>query len=299
LKYKYTEKALKLNQNPIISFHAVSLFGFCWAHKGEVSPPFIFILFIMKFDLLLLLIVLLAIPSVAQKNYVHGTVTYKDDVVTTGYIDDQLWQYSPKFINFKDNDGRESVLFPDDILEFRITKGVLYKSKLVAYDSTSNKIGELSPHFLPSFKEDNLFLKVLVNGGTSLLTFTRPFKNHFFIENDSIVKELVNHSYRAFVNGKESILKNRTYVEQLRIYFKDCDQIKVLSKLPYTESKIGELVVAYNSCKASDVELFDNKEKSKVSFGFVAFGSYDQFRSKYSGGIGYGGGGFIDINFPN
>jgi hypothetical protein len=251
-----------------------------------------------RFHLSLVVIssLLIAFTSKAQDNFVPGAVINFNGDTIKGSVNDQRWDQTPVAIQFKNSSGETISYSPKNIQGFVVTGKSLFWSKIVSYDSTSNNPQNLPESRQPQFKNEQVFLQVIVSGKTSLLKFKEKSRMHFFMMTENFIEELVNHRYYMLRNGSGVILSNQIFVEQLKKAFADCS---VTIKPSYRESDLMKLFVQYNACKNSPTKTFNAKEPMILKSGLVAFGAFDQFNPDYKGTFGYGFGGFVTLKFPN
>ena len=245
---------------------------------------------------LIIILILSAIVSNAQENYVTALlIDLKGDTIY-GFINNERWLNNPQTIKFKDKNGAIRKVGPDEIRGFFVGDNLFFISERVNYDTTSNKTGSLPTSSIPLYKEERLFLKVNVFSDLSLLSLTKNGRLHFFLKQvNQMPLELINHRFLY----KDRILENRGFIAQLSEYLKDCSQIIVNDVAPYSMEYLGNLIMLYNDCKKVESTLYDEKEKTITRAGFIGDNAYDQYNSSFDGGIGYGVGGFASFYFPD
>ncbi|MBI1770616.1 MAG: hypothetical protein HYR67_19785 [Bacteroidetes bacterium] len=249
------------------------------------------------FCLVILFLVLGHIGTVcAQENFVPGSVINSKGDTLKGLINDQRWHNSPSVLQFKNMGGVVSSYKPIDINGFQINGKSTFLSAEISYDSTSIQVDQLPSSSQPAFKKDYVFLRYVVQGITSLLTFEESDRMHLFIQKGNTIEELVYHRYRT---PGGFIPENKAYVTQLQKYFGDCSSVPISIKLPYTTHSIRDLFIRYNECGNNKSKVFDKEDKTFFKVGIVSFVAYDQFSPNFKGGAGYGAGGFINMTFPN
>ncbi|NPA44436.1 MAG: PorT family protein, partial [Chlorobi bacterium] len=115
----------------------------------------------------------------------------------------------------------------------------------------------------PSFKKEELFLKVLVEGEASLYGYKdKNLIRYFYSVNNKPIKQLVFKSYRT---PDKKAAKNEYYKQQINNDLK-CNSISKneLVKLEYEEKRLVEIFIKYNQCKNTDFIRY--KEKGKKYF---------------------------------
>lgn len=260
----------------------------------------------MKKIFFVLLMASLSIISNGQENYVAGTVTLLSGETISGQINDLFWRETPSAIKFKRDAGTIEEYAPTELLGFSIGNKALYRSQLVDYDSTKNGKSDLTQIRTPAYKRAHLFLKVIVEAKKSLLVYEVYEQSHYFIQAENVTEELVNHHYLANLGSGKLEMENKLYIPRLKEAFADCDKVIISDKLAYSEKALSQLFLAYDSCKESIGKLYDKKEKIIYKKGLVGTVGFDHLisggrngKEDFTGGIGYGFGGFINLQYPN
>src|SRR5690606_13747402 len=123
-----------------------------------------------------------------------------------------------------------------------------YVAATVIVDQSNNKVGNLSEDRNPILKEENLFLKVLVDGKASLFYTLKGGESRFFYSmDDGKIEQLIYKRY-LITNGK--IAENNRYKQQLSTDFK-CANSKefIFEKLEYKKSSLMKIFESYNNCE--------------------------------------------------
>jgi hypothetical protein len=248
---------------------------------------------IMKSIFVLSIVVFIAFECSGQKkdsraNFVDGVMVTTAGDSVKGQINDELWYFTPLFIEFKSTDGAVKKYQPTEVRAF-VTKDRMYRSYLVSYDSTVDIADELSTSPLPALKSAHLYLKVLVAGKKSLLEYRDNNRRLFFIEFDNKAEQLVDHPFLYKYTTNENVVRttSREFIGQLQRYLADCKNFNVSTKLRYSRENLKTLFQKYNSCVGQSKD-FDHEAKSKFileAVGGVAYESYLNF-SKGMGGEG-------------
>ncbi len=197
---------------------------------------------------ILLLTLIPVVNLLGQDNFVLGKITLSNGEVLSGSINDLYWDYTPSFIQFKDNNGKVSKFYPQDVLDFQIGEKAIYLSRPVEYDSILNESSEIFNNKNPLYSKKHLFLKVLIKASKSLLVYSADV-DHFFVQYDNKVEELVSHHYKAKISDNVIKMENKLYIIQLAKIFSDCQTLQVTNKLPYRYDDLADLFSKYASCK--------------------------------------------------
>ena len=237
------------------------------------------------------------VSALCQENLTPGKVTLVSGENLEGMIDDRFWTTAPGSFGFVKSTGERVVFSPQDVIEIRIGEKSIYKSRLVEYDSVGIRPDEITEDRNPRYKQKHIFLKVIVAASKSLLIYNIE-KDHFFVDEGDHLYELVNHPYRARIGSNEARIDNRLFVGQLRALFHDCSTAEVPDNFPFTIRNLSELFLKYASCTGTAGTLYRKKDPSIVKIGLVGVLGYDEMRSDFKGGTGYGGGGYVATYFP-
>lgn len=166
------------------------------------------------------------------------------------------WKDNPKEFEYKLSDSGEVVIGSlANTKEFAIlgTKNK-YTRAIVDIDRSSNVIESMSSLKNPVFNEEQLFLKVILEGKASLFAFEEASLVRYFyqIENSGI-KQLVYKNYRT---PNRKILTNNQYKQQLWNDL-NCQSLQSsdFDRLQYKEKVILDLFVKFNQCNGSQYEI--------------------------------------------
>jgi len=229
----------------------------------------------MKIPLLVLQISLLTFTGLAQINFESGYFINENGSKTDCFIKNIDWKYNPTQFQYKLTlNGSINEAGLETVKEFGINDGAKYLRATVNISQSSNKLGQLSEQFNPTFKKRELFLKVLIEGDANLYLYEEDeIRSFFFSVDNSPIEQLV---YRKIVLSKERkreiqaentldiIKENNQYKQQLLLAL-NCNSIKSaqLENLKYKQSYLVSLFVQYNKCKNIDYKKYIKKRKLK------------------------------------
>lgn len=146
-----------------------------------------------------------------------------------------------------------------EVKEFGIFEASKYIRSVVEMDRSSSNLPDISTERSPVFREEQLFLKVVVEGKASLLQYRDRNLTRFFIKtNDNDIKQLV---YKIYLKNGESVARNVNFRQQLLLGLK-CKDITSndLKYLEYTIRDLEQIFVKYNECINSDYVNFEAKK---------------------------------------
>lgn len=214
----------------------------------------------------------LSIFANAQQNFKPGYILSDSKSDTTfGQIDYQNWKNNPKEIRFQNNNNQTLNIFTSEITAFGILNEEHYQTKLVSLDTSPYEEGNLMQSPNRIIIEDTLVsLLVLVSGENSLYFLKdQNDKQHFFLEKQNEITELINHRYLIEQNSRMYLKELPLYRAQLEALFADCsDEIKI-DGIPFNKKTLTKKIIEYNECVGCTYLCYYEKKKdlSKTSFG--------------------------------
>ena len=197
----------------------------------------------------------------SQNTYEKGYFINNDDVKTSCYILNMDWRNNPSQIEYKKSLSSEiQVKTIDEIKEFAIIDISKYVRVDIDIDRSRHKARFLTTNKEPVFKNEKLFLKVLVEGDANLYSYVDSNLFRYFIKtSDSEIKQLVFKLYVAA--DKVDLLENNAYKQVLYNTLK-CDDITLTSieNLSYKKRELVKIFEKYNNCKTPN---YDSNSKNK------------------------------------
>ncbi len=231
----------------------------------------------MRLRLLFTIILLSGISVFSQNNYEPGYIIKTNDQKVDCLIKNEDWKGAPRTFEYKlEENGEVKIGNVSNIKEFGSAENFKYITATLAVDQSSDKVGNLTDDRNPNFKEETIFLKVLIEGNASLYYTTKDGDNRFFYKmNDGAIEQLI---YKRYVTVNKSIAINNRYKQQLATDFV-CSNPKSLDfdKLEYKKSNLIDRFKNYNSCVNTESIIYERKD---YEYGFnlsirpgVTFGS--------------------------
>lgn len=253
----------------------------------------------LKSGLLLLFYFLVIFQLSAQKKIEKGYIINLEGDTIRGLILDKDKRLNPKNIAYSGG-GVEKTYFPEDILEFAVNNQI-FQSFKIEYDTSKFRTNDLTVYNEPLWKQEVVFLQLLVKGELDLYSLTDHVgKNHFFIksENDDVPKELLLIRYKK---GTDIATITR-YRNVLRRYMDSAPQLyERIQKVAYNEAALRKLFVMYNEHKNHfDYQHIPKKIKLKfsVSGGLTSMKVTDTKEAVFSNNHGVSGGIAMEVIFP-
>ena len=215
-------------------------------------------------ELKLILVFLLSITIQAQIRFEQGYLIDNNNQKQVVLIKNVDWLNNPKSIEYKNNEtSKVEIATINQVKEFGIDNQSKYVRADVKIDRSSEDLDKIKSNEEPDFKEEKLFLKVLIEGDASLYGYNDyNLKRFFYKNNTGDIEQLVYKKYEVSTN---QFAYNRTFRGQIAQNFK-CESISNdrIKKVNYRESELIKLFTEINICKGSDLTF--TKESKRVDF---------------------------------
>jgi hypothetical protein len=170
------------------------------------------------------------------------------------------WKNNPIEFEYKlSENGEPKKAYLNSVKEFGIANFSKYIRNTVNIDRSSNDINDLSSVKNPIFKEEQLFLEVLVEGKFTLYQYVDgSLKRYFYNEDNADVEQLI---FKRYKNPENKIGTNNRFRQQLWNDLK-CSEFKKskYENLDYRKSEFVSFFVAYNKCNNEDYVNYEEKE---------------------------------------
>lgn len=223
----------------------------------------------MKKNLLLTLLSIFSFNIYAQVTFEKGHfITNSDEKVECLIKNEDLLNNPKSFIYKLSASTKEIKATINEVKAFEIYNTSKFERHTVNIDRSSEITDELSLTRKVEFKQEQLFLNVLVEGKATLYHYVEPNLSRFFYKKDfSEIEQLV---YKSFTSdfGK-TIQKNERFKQQLLNHF-TCEGISngKITSLKYQKKSLKNFFINYNECIGSTYTnyTFENSKTSKVDF---------------------------------
>jgi len=251
------------------------------------------------FNCTLLFLFSFSITGFAQINFEKGYFIDNQGGQINCLIKNIDWRYNPVEFKYKlteDSEVKTSTI--KNVSEFVIIGLSKYVRTNVGIDRSSEDLNDLSLNKAPVFKEEELFLKVLVEGDKNLYQYTENrFSRYFYNSDFSKIVQLVYKTYEVKGSSGGVYYKYNEMFKQQLYNDVNCEQksIKTFVNVSYQQKDLIKTFVSHNSCKGDDMKKTYNSIK-KDWFNLrlrpgVNFSSYSM------NGGGYNG--VVDVKFEN
>jgi len=200
----------------------------------------------------------------AQKSFKAGYLISNAGEKSTCYILDVDWKDNPTTIQYKTTRS-DDVRYADinSIKAFEIDSQVKYVRETVQIDRASSRTQNLTTHRNPVFKEETLFLQVLIEGESTLYSYQdHNISRYFYASGTETPTQLV---HKKFLTPAMKVGVNDLYKQQLQKELR-CDQLSLsdFEKLSYTKKSLINLVQQYYTCKQQSFTIYERPHQKAV-----------------------------------
>lgn len=217
----------------------------------------------MKTKILSLILLLISINSFAQISFEKGYFIDENNQKTECLIKNVDWKDNPSEFTYK----REDSSIPEkgeiaSVKEFGIYGFSKYIRENVKIDRSSNDYKKLTYEKDPILKHELLFLKVIVEGKSSLYYYEdRDIKRFFYSVTDTSINQLIHKRYLV----DNSVAHNNRFRQQLAIDVRCAStSMSSLKKISYTLKILEKYFIKHNSCIGDTTMVSFNKSKNDL-----------------------------------
>ncbi len=223
----------------------------------------------MKFKIILLLSIL-TINTFSQTKFLKGYFINNNDQKTECLIKNVDWRNNPTEFEYKFNENETSKINTiNDVKEFCINENVKYIRQIVDIDISSDNIQNYSTQREPIFKNQKVFLKVLVEGTNNLYLYDAEYAPRLFFSNKNVpIQQLIYKNFYESSENTTNSLTNSDYKKQLYINVKcPTDNSSVLNNLEYNTSDLIKYFLKVNNCQGdTTTKAVSIDKKTKINF---------------------------------
>ncbi len=229
----------------------------------------------MKIKLLFLLTTIVSIHCHSQISFEKGYFIDDNNYQTDCLIKNIDWKNNPSEFEYKLSEEDESKkLTIESVKEFGFGDFSKYVKAIVNIDRSDDNINKLSNEKNPVFKEEVLFLKVLIEGKINLYQYIDgSVKKFFYGTEDSNIEQLIYKIYNTKekkipednkLDTKSKLAVNNAFRQQLWRDLK-CPKfnINTFSKLGYFKKDLMKIFAKYSECHNDELIDFEQKHRQK------------------------------------
>lgn len=215
----------------------------------------------MKKLLLFLLVGFISLNSFSQISFEKGYYINNSNQKIDCFVNNIDWKNNPTKIEYKllENSVQQKLKIAD-VKEFAINGNSKFVRYTVNIDRSTKNLNYLSEVKNPVFKEEQLFLKVIVEGKANLYFYEDGnLRRYFYSKDKGDVQQLV---YKSYKTSENKVAENNRFRQQIFSDLK-CQSIsmKLVENLDYKLKDLISFFVKYNECSGSKIINFKKREK--------------------------------------
>lgn len=218
----------------------------------------------MKKQILFLLVTVLTLNCYSQISFEKGYFINDANQKINCLIKNIDWRSNPTQFEYKLTENSDSKKITiKKVKEFGIDNISKYVKSTVNIDRSSETINNLSNEKKPKFKEEELFLKVLVEGKATLYQYVDTnLKRYFYNLENSKIQQLIFKSYKI---NENNVGKNNRFRQQLWNDLK-CPNFEMskIENVKYKKSSLVKFFTEYSECHNNKPTNFKSKQKKDL-----------------------------------
>jgi len=208
---------------------------------------------------LYLLLIMIVVPVSAQKkkSSVGYLITQTHDTIACEFVQ-HSWKKQPASIKVRVN-GKDTIIYPGSINSFINPSGNEFVSRKIELFKYNRDIQFAISNDIPSSEIISAaFLKILYRGRITLFLYKDVLGgDHYFIEKNSVLKEIYIHLYYTvggYVTGTNTkqpvVVNNFQYYYGLKEMMQDCKNIfPEIDKTQLNAKSLISLLQKYDKCQ--------------------------------------------------
>jgi hypothetical protein len=218
----------------------------------------------MKKQLLFLLVAMVLTNGYSQITFEKGYFITNGNQKTECFIKNDDWKNNPSNFRYKmTEDGEIQTQDIAAVKEFGVYNNSKFIRATVKIDRSSNAVSDLSDQKSPILNEEQLFLKVLIEGNASLYYYEDGnLKRYFYSQGNSEIVQLIHKRYKT--SGGD-IATNNQFKQQL-LSDLVCSTItrNSIDGVAYKKKSLIRFFMDYNSCVNSDIVNYEPIQKEDL-----------------------------------
>jgi hypothetical protein len=219
----------------------------------------------MKKNVALILIILaFSLKGYSQIIFEKGYFINNSNQKIDCLIKNNDWKNNPETFEYKLSENSEPAIADvKSAKEFGIYSISKYIRSTVKIDKSKENLDDLSYDKEPTYVEEVLFLKVLVEGKSNLYYYVNGNLQRFYYNTDSsAIEPLV---YKKYLVSENVVEENNQFKRQLWADLK-CPTIGInkVENLHYKKNSILNFFMEYNKCSNSNFTRYDGKVKKDL-----------------------------------
>lgn len=214
--------------------------------------------------LLILLFIVSSIKSFSQINFEKGYFINESNQKIECLIKNMDWSNNPTDFEYKlteDSEIKKASI--TNTKEFGTYNSSKYIRAQVKIDRSSDAINDLSNERNPIFQDEQLFLKVLIDGDASLFLYLDTKNSQRFFYKAKKDSEIIQLVCKQFIT--DAVYSNNLYRQQLYNDFKDCGiSFEETGKIRYKQWELEDFFKKINKDSNSNYVNYQSKEKKDL-----------------------------------
>lgn len=218
----------------------------------------------MKSFSLFVLSFLIVTNSFGQIKFEKGYLIGNDDQQLLCFINNRDWKNSPKGFEYRLTENDEikigNLATVKEFGIFGFSKFIRVDTKI---DRSSLDLSDLSRLMNPVWSQEQLFLKVLIQGKASLYIYEENNSTKFFYSSsDSSIKQLI---YKEYLGQNNQIHANSSFQQQLWNDVR-CGNTTPgsIKNLNYKQSELRKYFYQYNTCTGDSNIVYEQTNKKAI-----------------------------------
>lgn len=170
--------------------------------------------------------------------------------------------FNPTTLSYKLETGTEILVRGiENTREFGIPNEFKYVKSKVGIDKSKSSYSKLDNKINVNNQDEVLFLKVLLEGYSSLYEYKESgVERYFYKIKEEPIKQL---DYKKYKSGANKIRENNRYKQQMKIEMSCESTDKLIESLDYKRKSLLNFFKQYNSCKKSNFKVYSKTKKEK------------------------------------
>lgn len=210
-----------------------------------------------------LLILILSQSFFAQISFEKGYFIKNDGKYIVCFIKNIDWKNNPTKFDYKLSENsnilNEKI---NNVKEFGIDSASKYIRNTIKIDRSTSNINKLSAVKDPEFKNETIFLKVLIEGKANLFVYEDGnLRKYFFNVDNGKINQLI---FKLHKTKHNKVAKNESFKKQIWNNLK-CQNINIkdIKNLEYKKKQLINLFIDFNNCRNSNYIDYETKQKKK------------------------------------
>jgi hypothetical protein len=250
----------------------------------------------MRKNLIISVLSLFTLSSFAQISFEKGFLVDNENRKTECLIKNIDWENNPKEFDYKLVENGD-VLKGDlaSVKSFSVYGYSKYIRADVKIDRSPDELEELSRQRNPVWSQEQLFLKVLIEGKATLYSYSeRNFIRFFYSIQDTNIQQLI---YKEYLADDYHTATNNDFRQQLSMYVK-CDGMPEGSfeSLAYQRKELEKYFLQFNECtgdtsivylKPNDREKFYLRVTPGINYSSLTISQYEPIEKEWDYGSSF------------